>query len=586
MAEPALEQTLEFGDYLAAFKRWRGMITLIAGTVFALGLVTAFVWPPTYKASSTILIEQQEIPVDLVRTTITSYATQRIQVINQRVMTRSNLLEIIDKYNLYEKERKRTTTEQILEEMREDIAIDMITAEVMDPRTGRPSAATIAFTVGYAGKNPRLVQQVASELTTLYLNENLKTRAEETEETYTFLTAEANHLAEEIANWEAKLSQFKEQHIDILPESKELTTQLLHRTEKEIEDIDDQLAVAKERKIYLEGQLALLEPHGSDDEDDLMNPATRLEALRAQYMSVSARYSPEHPDVISLMREIKGLEKEVGYVDTTSEMYHQLDRLNNELALAEQTYSPEHPDVKNLKRHIESLENSIKDSPSRSASQSSSVQPSNPAYISMQSQIEATEIQIRISNDRRAKLVDKLAAYEEKILQTPRIEGEYRTILRNLNSASSRHQETLAKQRTAEIAREMEKERKGEKFTLIEPAILPEEPISPNRPAIIFLSLVLALGAGVGSAAVAESMNTAVRGAKGLTTLLHMAPLAVIPYLPNAAETRASKQKRLIMVITIIAGIIIMLLMVHFLFSPLDVLWFRGMRKVDNIVGG
>ena len=95
---------------------------------------------------------------------------------------------------------------------------------------------------------------------------------------------------------------------------------------------------------------------------------------------------------------------------------------------------------------------------------------------------------------------------------------------------------------TAEVGQEMEKERKGEKFTLIDPAVLPEEPISPNRPAIIFLSLVLALGAGVGSAAVAESMSEAVRGAKGVVAILHTAPLAVIPYLPNAADTRAQRK--------------------------------------------
>ena len=123
-------------------------------------------------------------------------------------------------------------------------------------------------------------------------------------------------------------------------------------------------------------------------------------------------------------------------------------------------------------------------------------------------------------------------------------------------------------------------------FTLIDPAILPEEPISPNRPAIIFLSLVLALGAGVGTAAVAESMNATVRGAKGVTALLHTAPLAVIPYLPNEEDTQDQKKKKHIMIISVVAGIVILFLLVHFLFSPLDVLWFRGLRKVDTIVGG
>ena len=170
-------------------------------------------------------------------------------------------------------------------------------------------------------------------------------------------------------------------------------------------------------------------------------------------------------------------------------------------------------------------------------------------------------------------------------MQTPKVEQEFRAIARDLDHATRRYQEIKAKQMTAEVGQEMEKERKGEKFTLIDPAVLPEEPVSPNRPAIVFLSLVLALGAGVGSAAVAESMSSAVRGAKGMVALLNTAPLAIIPYLPSAAETRARKQKRRILVITVIAGIIIMLLMVHFLFSPLDVLWFKGLRKVDNIVG-
>ena len=138
---------------------------------------------------------------------------------------------------------------------------------------------------------------------------------------------------------------------------------------------------------------------------------------------------------------------------------------------------------------------------------------------------------------------------------------------------------------SAEIGQSMEKERKGERFTLIDPAVLPEEPISPNRPAIIFLSLVLALGAGVGSAAVAESMNAAVRGAKGLVAILHTAPLAVIPYLPNETDTRAQRQKKRITIIAVLAGITILLLLVHFLFSPLDVLWYRGLRKVDTIIG-
>jgi hypothetical protein len=132
----------------------------------------------------------------------------------------------------------------------------------------------------------------------------------------------------------------------------------------------------------------------------------------------------------------------------------------------------------------------------------------------------------------------------------------------------------------------MEKERKGEKFTLIDPPILPEEPVSPNRPAIIFLSLVLALGAGIGSAAMAESMDSAVRGAKGVVSLLNTAPLAVIPYLASDADINRLSKRRWLIIAGVIGGIVIVLLLIHFLYSPLDVLWFRGLRKMGTVVGG
>jgi hypothetical protein len=176
--------------------------------------------------------------------------------------------------------------------------------------------------------------------------------------------------------------------------------------------------------------------------------------------------------------------------------------------------------------------------------------------------------------------------YEERLLQTPKTEQVYRSILRDLEQASSRYENIKRKEMAAGVGKEMEKERKGEKFTLIDPAVLPEEPISPNRPAIIFLSLVLALGAGVGSSAIAESLSSAVRGSKGVVAILQTAPLAVIPYLPNTADIRAKARKKRIMIVTVIAGIMIALLLVHFLFSPLDVLWFRGIRKVNTLLGG
>jgi succinoglycan biosynthesis transport protein ExoP len=583
MTELALEQTLDFGDYLEAFRRRRGLIITVAGIVFLLGLITAFVWPPTYASSATILIEEQEIPSQLVQSTVTSYASERIQVISQRVMTRTNLQKIIDQYGLYTNKRKYETTEEVLEDMRDDIKLDMINADVMDPRTGRPTAATIAFTVGVEGKDPQLVQKVANELTTLYLNENLRTRTEKAEETTSFLTEESRRLSAEISRLEAALAEFKEKHVNELPEQRDLNTQVLQHTETEISDTNTQIRSLEDRKTYLEGQLAIIDPYGSGT---VQSPAARLAQLRTEYISYASRYSPSHPDVVSRKREIEALEKETGITETSTEKRARLDALRKELVIAEKTYTDEHPDVKSLKRQIAALEEELRNPAAVPAPKSAPSTPDNPAYITLQSQLEATNSDIKSYKTQLVKLKDKVDEYEQRLQQTPQVEREYRGLLRDLDNSTKRYQEIKDKQMSAEIAQSMEKERKGEKFSLIDPPILPEKPVSPNRPAIIFLSLALTLGAGVGSAAMAENMDSTVRGAKGVIAILNMAPLVVIPYLASSADISRRKRRQWLIITGIIAGIVVILLLINFLYSPLDVLWFRGMRKMDAIVGG
>jgi uncharacterized protein involved in exopolysaccharide biosynthesis len=586
MTELALEQSLDLGDYLSSLKRRFGIILLIAGTVFALGLVTAFILPPTYQSASTILIEEQEIPADLVQSTVTSYAAQRIQVISQRVMTRSNLLEIVRKYNLYESERKSQGIDAVLSTMRQDINLNMITADVIDPRTGRPTAATIAFTVGFSGKDPKLVQRVASELTTLYLNENLKNRTAKAEETYAFLTVEANNLNEKIKSLEAELATFKENNVKQLPESRNLNTQALERTEREISNIDIQLRGLEERKIYLQGQLALVDPYAGTK--DILSPAARLDALRTEYIRLSSRYSAGHPDVTTIKREIEALERETGIPESAADKQTRIKVLEQELSVAEKNYTDEHPDVKRLRREINSIEEDLRNpqQPPLSKPASSTLGADNPAYVNLQSQLDAAATDARALREQRSRLVSKMEEYEQRLLQTPKVEQEYRAIMLELDNTTKRYQNLKSKQMTAEVAQELEKERKGEKFTLIDPAVRPEEPISPNRPAIILLSFVLALGAGIGSAAIAESLDSSIRGKKGILAVLNTAPLAVIPYLANESDMRMKNNRKRIYLISILSVPIIILLLIHFLVSPLDVIWFKGIRKIEYLITG
>src|SRR5262245_13632603 len=191
------------GDYLGALRRRAFVATVAFVFVLGVGAVVALAWPPVYRSMATILIEQQEIPQDLVRSTITSFADQRIQLITQRVMTTARLLEIIRDHGLYAADFDRVPREVIIDRMREAIQMDTISANGVDPRSGQPTMATIAFTVGFDSRSPELAARVANELTSLYLQENSETRRQQAAEASVFLSDEARRLSQEIASLEA-----------------------------------------------------------------------------------------------------------------------------------------------------------------------------------------------------------------------------------------------------------------------------------------------------------------------------------------------------------------------------------------------
>jgi len=254
-----------FKDFLAALRRRMSLFMTVSIGLGVLVLLIAILLPSIYRSSAIVLIEQQEIPTELVRSTVTSYADQRIQTISQRVMTTSNLTEIMDKYNLYPEERAEAPTSAVLAEMRDDIELEMISADVMDPKSGRPTEATIAFELSYESKSPALAQRVTNELTNLYLSENIKNRTQMATETTSFLQDEAEELASQVSTMEAELAAFKEKHADSLPEMNDLNLQIRERLTRELRDIDGRLRSLDERIIYLESELAQLDDEERDE---------------------------------------------------------------------------------------------------------------------------------------------------------------------------------------------------------------------------------------------------------------------------------------------------------------------------------
>ncbi len=348
--------------------------------------------PAVYRSTATILVQEQEIPPDLVRSTITSFADERIQVISQQVMTRTVLLQLVEKYGLYEKYRLRATNEEILDRMRKDIKLTTVNADISDRSSGRRVNATIAFTISYDSPIPDRAQKVASELASLYLDENLKVRQQSVAETTAFLAQEADRLGTQIQEIEANLAQFKRRNAGRLPDSSGANMQLAERSGSELLRIQRDMSMLQERQLALEAQLAVVPPNsappakGTTAGERGLTPAERLRALQAQYASASTVYGPEHPDIRRLKREIATLSAETSVAA---------------------------------------------DTPGKQAAADSMQRPDNPAYIALTSQIAGVKRELNQLALLRDDLRAQQRTYDARLLQIPEIEREYHDLTRD-----------------------------------------------------------------------------------------------------------------------------------------------------------
>jgi succinoglycan biosynthesis transport protein ExoP len=515
------KEVKNLSEIVEIVKRRKWGIIVPALVVFIIAAIVALVMPPIYKSTSTILIEEQEIPREYVTTTVTSYAEQRLQTINQRVMSSTKLLEIINRFNLYADLKGKWTVEEIVDKMRKDIKFETISANVIDRRTGNPTAATIAFSLSYEGKNPAVVQQIANVLASLYLEENLRVREQQTTGASNFLEEEMKSVQAGLAGLDAKIAAFKQKNLNALPELSQSNLQEIDRTEREVDQMHDRLRTLKEQEGYLQTQLASI-PTDSSTSDK-----SRLNELRLRLVELKNRYSDEYPDVKKIKSDIAVLEKQL-----------------------------------------------------RASGKDSITKPDNQAYITLASQLASTQSEIESVKRQTALLNKKRDSYRGRIEASPRVEEGYKALLSERNNLQAKYDDLTRKFMEAKVAHGMEKDQMGERFTLIDAATLPEKPVSPNVPAIMLIGLILGMGSGAGIASLRELGDQSARNHEELARATGFPVLASIPEIVTRQDIAAGKARRKTLVLGTVVVIIAAVLIFHFLIMDLDVFWARFTRRL------
>ncbi len=530
-------------DILGALRRrkWIGLAIGVLGVTATVTIVRA--WPATYQSTATILIEEPDVPADLVKSTVSTFANDRLQVIQQRVMTSQHLNEIIDRFGLYPEEQKTMPRSALVNKMRSQVDLEVVSANLsgqQQQRRAQPQAS-IAFTLSFESEDPNVAQQVANRLTDLYLAENDKTRQEKAAGTTQFLGEQAQKLYSDVQALEKRLLDLRSKYNGSLPEQFAMNTQLLNQAQAQLMQLRSDQQILSDKKTYLQSQLGTISPYTPMTSNGRpATPQAQLMDLELQYSDLSGRYGAKHPDVVRLKRQIEVMKQQIGGVDNRSLDQAKLSTLQAQLNEALQRYGEKHPDVQRLRRQVDEAKAKMDSAPAPSITAPSGP-PDNPMYMQLQNQLADADSQLRGMNERAAALETNVAELQKRILQTPTVEAEYSSLQSQHQVALQRYQNFKDKEADAQVAETMEQQSKGETFSVIEPPQYPDVPEKPNRRLLMLVGIFMTGMLAAAAMVAIDMLDPRIYEPKSLLAAFGEMPLATVPYIRTSDELRGRR---------------------------------------------
>jgi uncharacterized protein involved in exopolysaccharide biosynthesis len=348
-----------------------------------------------------------------------------------------------------------------------------------------------------------------------------------------------------------------------------------------------QLRNLNERKIFIESQLAQVEPLSPivvEGEKIANNPNERLKELNIRLTKLKSIYSDKHPDIRKLTREIRELETQVESSDNSVGKIKRLKQLETELASKEGMLGPNHPDVKALKNEISLLSKEVNDLMTEKAQlKISEENPDNPAYISLVTQISALNTEIKSIQEFKKNTIQSLENYQRKIEKTPIIEKELNALTRDYEAVKNKYNEIWNELTTAQVSEKIEGKQRGRRFNIASQAYLPTKAHKPNRLAVILVGFLIALGTGSLFAAFRESMDNSVKTAGQLREIVDVPVLSSLSYIVTNSEKRVKQLKRLCWILFIIVSIGAGLYFANLYIIELEDLWSIILKRLKMI---
>jgi succinoglycan biosynthesis transport protein ExoP len=492
------------------------LIPLFLGWLLVWG--ASWVLPVRYKSSTLILVEQPTMPKNYVTPNVSDDLQNRLQSITQQILSRTRLLLIIDKLHLYnDTHRRQITPDDKVAIMQKDIDIELV-RNIHDEIT--------SFKINYSARDPRVAQLVTSELTNLFINENLKVREQQSEDTTKFIGDQLETARTTLSEQEAKVRQFKGEHEGELPSQEASNLQILSGLQSQLQNEQDTLNTAKQQRVYLQ---------------------TLIEQYRTLHTTT---------------RSADGAPTGLAAIDL------ELDKLNSKLADLSSRYTDHYPEVESLKDEIAMAERKrsafvaelkTKGNGARQVDESTATRhladPSQNSLLQLQGQLQANQAEIANREQSIVGLKAKVSGYQDRLNSEPASEQQLADLTRGYDQSKANYDDLLKKQTESAMATSMEQMQQGERFSMIDPPSLPLKPDFPNRLKFCGIGLGVGLALGIFIAGGLEALDKRLYSEKEIKMLLPIPILCEIPEIVNPSDERSSKRK--IMLGWAMAGVVI-----------------------------
>jgi succinoglycan biosynthesis transport protein ExoP len=489
---------LGFQDYWAILRRRRRLLAVSAFVVWAVVWTVTWFLPVTYRSETLILIDAPQIPQQYVVPNITADIQQRLRSMSEQILSRTRLLRVIEESNLYPELRKKRTADEVVQRMRKDITIELVQAQSRD---------VTAFKIYYVAATPQLAQHVTGELTRLFIDENVRSRQEQSENTTEFLEGALEQARKHLAEQEARLRDFRSRYLGQLPGQLQPNMQILAGLQTQLEAELDGLNRAKQQNLY-------------------------YKSLLGQYRSIQSQ-----------------LRKGTGSPELPTALDQELARLKNELNNLSARYTENHPDIRKLKEQIAQAEKMKRQIATQLASASATAEEPLPTdaaelrssgpMLEIESQLKANELEITNRQERAKRISEEIAGYRNRINQIPLREQQMADLTRDYDQSRANYESLLAKRNQSELATNLEKRQKGEQFRTLDPPSLPQKPYWPNRLQFSLIGLAAGIAVGAGLTAVLEIFDDRVHKESDVSRILPIPMLVAIPPLLTTEEVRS-----------------------------------------------